>query len=74
MCGKIKFHSKAPVIKYRQESLNSCCLSSLASAFDSINQTKADNTILVRIEELLNSEVDNCINFANAILKNKRNI
>ena len=46
---EMKFHSKAPMLKYRQNSLNSCCFSSLASAFDSINKTKAANAISMRI-------------------------
>ena len=37
----MKFHSKAPMIKYRQHSLNSFCFISLASDFDSINKTNA---------------------------------
>ena len=68
----MKFHSKGPMIKYRQDPLNSCCLSSLASAFDSIYQTKAANDIYMRIEESLKSEAANSIDFENAILKNKK--
>ena len=45
MSGKIKFHSNNPMIKYCQKSLNGFCFSSLASAFSSIKQTKADNDI-----------------------------
>ena len=40
---KMKFHSKAPMLKYSQKSLNSCCFSSLASEFHSTNQTMAAN-------------------------------
>ena len=69
MCGKIKFHSKAPMLKYCQKSLNSCCASSLASVFSSIKQTKAANYILMHIEESLKIEVGNRIDFENAILK-----
>ena len=32
----LKFHNDAPMLKYCQKSLNSCCVSSLASSFDSI--------------------------------------
>ena len=46
----IRFHSKSPMLKYRQKSLKSCCLSILKSSFDSINQTKATNAITKRIE------------------------
>ena len=33
-----KFQNDAPIIKYCQKTLSSCCFSSLASAFDSINK------------------------------------
>ena len=46
---EMKFHSKGPMLKYRQKSLNSCCFSSLASDFHSTNQTKAANSIAIRI-------------------------
>ena len=48
-----KFHNDAPILKYCQKSLNSCCFSSLVSAFDSINHNKASNDIALRIEESL---------------------
>ena len=48
---KIKFHSKAPMIKYHQESLDSFCFSSLTSDFTIINQTRASNDIAMCIEE-----------------------
>ena len=60
------------MLKYYKKLLNSCCFSSLASAFASIKQTKADNDILLFIEEYLNSKVDNCIYFENSILKNEK--
>ena len=66
------FYSDVPMLKYRQKLFNSCCFSSLASAFASIKQTKADNYILLFIEEYLNSKVDNCIYFENSILKNEK--
>ena len=47
---EMKFYSKSPMLKYRQNSLNSCCFISLASDFDSINLTKATNGIVMRIE------------------------
>ena len=52
--------------------LNSCCFSSLASAFASINHFNADNAISIRIEESLKSEVVNRIDFENDILENKK--
>ena len=68
----MKFHSKAPMLKYRQKSLNSGCFSSLASDFDIINQTKSSNSIAIRREESLKSKVVNFIDFANDILKDKK--
>ena len=35
------FHKYAPILSYFQKTLNSCCFSSLASAFASINHFKA---------------------------------
>ena len=67
------FNNDAPILKYCQKSLNSCCFSSLASDFVSIKQIKATNAISSRIEESLKSEVGNHIYFASAILKNKKN-
>ena len=45
------------MLKYCQNSSNSCCFSSLVSAFESINQTKSYNDIPMRIEESLTSQV-----------------
>ena len=67
-----KFQNDSPILKYCQQSLNSCCFSSLASAFDSINYIKDINAIPLRIEESLESEVGNRIDFANDILKKKK--
>ena len=53
--------------------MNSCCFSSLASAFASINNNNTANAISMRIEEYFNSEVSNRIDFANDILKRKKN-
>ena len=61
-----------PILKYFHKSLNICCFSSLASAFVSINHNKAANDIPLRIKEFLESEVGNCIDFANAILINEK--
>ena len=52
--------------------MNSCCLSSLASAFASINQSKAADAIALRIKEYLKSEVRNCIHFATDVMQNKK--
>ena len=38
-----KFRIDAPILKYCHTSLNSCCFSSLASAFATINHSNADN-------------------------------
>ena len=42
------FHKEAPTLIFHQKSLNSCCFSSLASAFASIKQIKAANAISLR--------------------------
>ena len=71
---EMKFHIKDPMLKYFQNSLNSCIFGSLSSSFDSINQTKSINAIAMCIEELLTNQVGNCIDFANAILKTQKRV
>ena len=44
------FKNDAPIIKYCQKTLNSCCFSSLESAFASINHNAAANDISMGIE------------------------
>ena len=66
------FHKDAPILSYCQKSLNSCCFSSLASAFASINKFKATDAISIRIKESLKSEVGDCIDFANEIMLNRK--
>ena len=66
------FHKDAPTLMFRQKSLNSCCFSSLASDFASIKQFKAAHAISLHINELLNSEVGNRINFAYEIMQNRK--
>ena len=51
MTKKVQFHSKAPLIQYHQKSSNSCCLSSLASAFHCIGDNSAVYSLVNRIEE-----------------------
>ena len=72
MCRIIQVSNYAPILKYCQKTFNRCCFRCLESAFDSINHNSAANSISMRIEESLKSEVDNCINFDNDILKNKK--
>ena len=69
MCGKLKFHNDAPMLKYCQKLLNRCCFSILAPAFDSIEQTKAFNYISFFTEESLKIKVGNHIDVANDIMK-----
>ena len=69
-----KFQNDAPILNYSKKSLNSCCFSSLAPAFASINHNKAANDISLRIEESLESEVGNSIDYENAILKNEKKL
>ena len=57
---------------YCQKLCNVCCSSSLASDFASIEQTKCYNAISFRIEKFLRIEVDNHIDFANAILEKQK--
>ena len=64
-----KFQNDAPILKYCKKSVNSCCFSSLASALDSNKNFKAANDISMRIEETLNIEVGNRIDYANDIIK-----
>ena len=68
------FHKDAPILSYIKKTLNSCCFSSLASAFASNKHFKSANDIYIRIEESLMSEVGNRINFANDIMLNKKKI
>ena len=58
-----KFRNDAPIIKYCQKSLNSCCFSSLASSFANINHNNAANAISLHMKESLKSEVGNRIDF-----------
>ena len=68
------FHKDAPILSYCQKILNSCCFSSLESAFASKKHFKAANSISIRIKESLKSEVGNRIHFAyDIMLNNKRN-
>ena len=71
MCEKVKFHSKAPMLKYCQKSLNSFCLSSLVSDFSSFKQTKDANTTSKRIKEYFKSEVGNRIYIQILFIKSK---
>ena len=71
---KIEFHLEAPVIKYHQESYNSCCLSILAAPFHSIGDNRAVTDLENSIEESLTLKTNrfrNIINFANNITKKK---
>ena len=63
------FHKDEPILNFCQKILNSCCFSSLASAFASNKHFKAANAINIRIKESLKSEVGNCIHFANDYAK-----
>ena len=72
--GNFKFHNDSPMLKYHQKPLNSCCFSSLASSFASIEQTETTNAILLRIEESLNRKVVNFIDSANAVFKTEKKL
>ena len=62
------------MIKYHQKTYNSCCLSSLASAFQCIGDNRAVPSLVNCIEESLTLQTEKfkkIINFANAIMKNR---
>ena len=74
---KILFHPASSVLKYHQKKSNSCCLSSLASAFHSIGDDRAVTALVNHIEESWTIHTDkfrNIIHFANAIMTNRMNI
>ena len=74
---KIQFHPAAPVINYHQKSYNSCCLSSLSSAFHVIVNGWAVTALVNLIEESLTLQTEtfrNMIHFANDIMKNRMKI
>ena len=47
---ELLFHPSAPVLKYLQKAYNSCCLSSLASAFQSVGDDRAVSSLSNCIE------------------------
>ena len=57
------FQNNAPILKYFQKSLNGCCFNSLALALASINHSKAESDISLRVEYSLESAVGNHIDF-----------
>ena len=71
---EMKFNIYAQMLKYRQDTSNSCCFSRLASEFESINQVKAVNYISKRKEESRTSKVgfSNCIDSANDVVKTQK--
>ena len=72
---KVQFHPTAPVIKYHQKSYNSCCLSSLASAFHFIGDNRSVPALINKIEESLTLQKEhfkNIIHSSNAVMKNRR--
>ena len=53
MIINVQFCPAAPLIKYHQNKSNSCCLSSLSSAFHCIGDNRAVPSLVNRIEESL---------------------
>ena len=47
---EMKFNTDYSMLKYLQDTLNSCCSSILEPAYKSTNQIKAENSISKRIE------------------------
>ena len=71
---EIDFHPRAPVLKYHQESSNSCCLSSLVSDFHSIGKKRLQlpsKTAFNNHLHLSKISFTNIIEFANAMMKDK---
>ena len=67
------FHPESPVLEFHQKTYNTCCLSSLASAFRSIGYNRAVAALVNHIEESLTPKIDklrNRIHFANDIMTN----
>ena len=50
MTKKVQFYSEAPLIQYQQKSSNSCCLSSLASAFHCIGDNRTITALVNQME------------------------
>ena len=50
---KVQFDTAAPLIKYHQNTSNSCCLIVLASTFHCINDNRDVTTLVNSIEESL---------------------
>ena len=67
-----KFHNNDPMLKYGQKFFNCYSFSSLELSFASIEQTKVNNAIALRIEKSLENKMGNRIDFVNAILKNEK--
>ena len=68
----IVFHPESPVLKYRQTSYNTCCLSSLSSVFHSIGDNRAVTALANRIKKSLTIQTykfRKIIDFANDIMK-----
>ena len=53
MTRKVQFHPEAPLIKYHQNSSNSCFLSILASSFHYYDDDRAVSSLVNCIEESL---------------------
>ena len=71
---KTGFHPEAPVLKYHQESSNSCCLISLSSHFHSIGDNRAVTDIVNCIKQPLTLKKNTfrkIIDFANDIMNKK---
>ena len=77
MTKTLQFRAEAPLIKYHQNSSNSCFLSSLASDFHCIGDNRAVTALVNRIEESCTLQKDifkSRMHSSNAIMKNRRKI
>ena len=65
---EIQFHPAAQVLKYHQQSYNSCCLSSLASDFHSMVDSRALTALLNFIEESLTLQTNKSRNMIHFLM------
>ena len=69
---KKEFHPEEPVVKCHQQSSNSCCFISLASAFYSIGYKKDETDLVNHVEESLTlhkNRFRNMVDFDNDIMR-----
>ena len=73
MCGNIQVSQLFPNPQVLSDVIEQLFFCSFLSVFVSIKHSKAANAITFPVEESLNINVSNRIDFANAILNNEKN-